>query len=86
MLHLVQDSGFLAVFKVTARDQGHYKGPSGAFVTYCNISCFNIIFKYHKWAGEYIYSRTVHLTVTYNFNAYSKQVSMSVTLTSKQQQ
>ena len=35
-----QDQGSLAVFKVTARDQGHYKGPSGAFVTYCNISCF----------------------------------------------
>ena len=29
----------LAVFKVTARDQGQYKGPLGAFVTYCNISC-----------------------------------------------
>ena len=28
------------MFKDTARDQGHYKGPSGAFVTYCNISCF----------------------------------------------
>ena len=26
------------MFKVTARDQGHYKGTSGAFVTYCNIS------------------------------------------------
>ena len=38
-LHPVQDSGSLAVFKVTARDRGHYKGPSGAFVTYCNISC-----------------------------------------------
>ena len=38
-LRPVQDSGSLAVFKVTARDQGHYKGPSGAFVTYCNISC-----------------------------------------------
>ena len=36
----MQDSGSLAVFKVTARDQGHYKAPSGAFVTYCNISCF----------------------------------------------
>ena len=36
----VQDSGSFAVFKVTARDQGHYKGPSGAFVTYCNISCY----------------------------------------------
>ena len=35
----VQDSGSLAVFKVTARDQGHYKGLSGVFVTYCNISC-----------------------------------------------
>ena len=29
----VQDSGSSAVFKVTARDQGHYKGPLGAFVT-----------------------------------------------------
>ena len=29
----MQDSGSLAVFKVTAGDQGHYKGPSGAFVT-----------------------------------------------------
>ena len=29
-----QGQGFLAVFKVTARDQGHYKGPLGAFVTY----------------------------------------------------
>ena len=36
----MQDSGSLAVLKVTARDQGHYKGPSGAFVTYCNISYF----------------------------------------------
>ena len=32
----------LAVFKVTASDQGQYKGPSGAFVTYCNISCFDL--------------------------------------------
>ena len=35
-----QGQGSLAVFKVTAKDQGHYKGPSGAIVTYCNISCF----------------------------------------------
>ena len=35
----MQDSGSLAVFKVTARDQGQYKGHSGAFITYCNISC-----------------------------------------------
>ena len=40
-LHPVQDSGSLAVFKVTARDQGHYKGLSEAFVTYCNISFFS---------------------------------------------
>ena len=39
-----QGQGSLAVFKVTARDQGHYKGPSGAFVTYCNISCFIYFF------------------------------------------
>ena len=47
-LRFVQDSGSLAVFKVTARDQGHYKGPSGAFVTYCNISCsfMNLLFQY----------------------------------------
>ena len=30
----VQNSGSLAVYKFTARDQGDYKGPSGAFVTY----------------------------------------------------
>ena len=35
----MQDSGYFAVFKITARDQGHYKVPSGAFVTYGNISC-----------------------------------------------
>ena len=44
----MQDSGSLAVFKVTARDQGHYKGPSGAFVTYCNISCFLRYLACHK--------------------------------------
>ena len=43
-LRPVQDSGSLAVFKVTARDQGHYKGPSGAFVTYSYISCFRFGF------------------------------------------
>ena len=37
-----QGQGSLAVSKVTARDQGHYKGHSGAFVTYCNISCLNL--------------------------------------------
>ena len=37
-------TGSSAVFKVTASDQGHYKGPSGAFVTYCNISCSCIPF------------------------------------------
>ena len=36
----MQDSGSLAVFKVTATDQGHNKGPSGAFFAHCNISCF----------------------------------------------
>ena len=35
------------MFKVTARDQGHYKGPSGAFVTYCNISCFAHVEHFH---------------------------------------
>ena len=37
-------TGSLAVFNVTARDQDHYKGPSGAFVTYCNISCLLLSF------------------------------------------
>ena len=32
----VQDSGSM----VTARIKGQYKEPLGAFVTYCNISCF----------------------------------------------
>ena len=40
-----QGQGSLAVFKVTARDQSHYKGPSGAFVTYCNISCYLDVLK-----------------------------------------
>ena len=44
-----QGQGSLAVFKVTARNQGHYKGPSGAFVTYCNISCFNFIYGGYSW-------------------------------------
>ena len=42
------------MFKVTARDQGHYKGPSGAFVTYCNISCF--------WGFFALLFRNRHLT------------------------
>ena len=44
-------TGSLAVFKVTARDQGHYKGPSGAFVTYCNISCFVFFFDFLQHEG-----------------------------------
>ena len=55
-LRPVQDSGSLAVFKVTARDQVHYKGPSGAFVTYCNISCFN------KNISVFVYKVLKHLT------------------------
>ena len=47
-----QGQGSLAVFKVTARDQGHYKGPLGAFVTYCNISCFFIWWAEH-WQVTY---------------------------------
>ena len=47
---------------------------------------FNLIFKYSKWEGDHVYSQTVHLTLTYNFNAYPNQVSMSVTLTLRQQQ
>ena len=34
------------MFKVTARDQGHYEGPSGAFVTDCNISCLYVFCKF----------------------------------------
>ena len=48
----MEDSGSLAVFKGTARDQGHYKVPSGAFVTYCNISCFIAIIAESK-KGHY---------------------------------
>ena len=47
---------------------------------------FNLIFQYNKWAGDHVYSRVVHLTLMYNFNAYPKPVSMSVTLTLRQQQ
>ena len=47
------------MFKVTARDQGNYKGHSGAFVTYCNISClfvfyFLLIFFWHLQIIFYI--------------------------------
>ena len=35
----VQDSGSMAVFKVTARDQRLVSEAFGAFVTYCTISC-----------------------------------------------
>ena len=49
-----QGQGSLAVFKVTDRDQGHYKGTSGAFVTYCNISC--LIIYYSKFAKGHFYN------------------------------
>ena len=39
----MQDSGSLAVFKVTARDQGHYKGPSGAFLHTVTFLVFVLI-------------------------------------------
>ena len=46
----VQNSGSLAVLKVTARDQCQYKGPSGAFVTHCNISFFSFfLFFFLPW-------------------------------------
>ena len=50
----MQDSGSWAVSKVTARDQGHYKGPSGAFVTYCNISCFFFFFFFFNFTNYFI--------------------------------
>ena len=41
----VQDSGSLAVFKVTARNQGHYKGPSGGhllhIITFLVTVCYD---------------------------------------------
>ena len=48
----MQDSGSLAVFTVTARDQGHYKVPSGAFATYCNISCFQTYFQINSFQTD----------------------------------
>ena len=48
-----QGRGSLAVFKVTARDQGHYKGHLGAFVTYCNISCFVTFFAFLTFIKYY---------------------------------
>ena len=35
----VQDSGSMAVFKVTARVRSQFKRPSEALITYCYISC-----------------------------------------------
>ena len=40
----VQDSGCMALLNVTARDHRSVKGAFGGFVTYCNISCFQISF------------------------------------------
>ena len=51
--YYAQGQGSLAVFKVTARDQGHYKGHSGAFVTYCNISCFFLGSDYSGFGSDY---------------------------------
>ena len=39
----VQNSGSTALLKVTGI-KGQYKGSFVAFVTYCNISCFQISF------------------------------------------
>ena len=54
-------TGSLAVFKfkVTARDQGHYKGPLGAFVTYCNISCSRraVVIYWRKYVHEVLVNR-----------------------------
>ena len=58
-----QGQGSLAVFKVTARDQGHYKGPSGAFVTYCNISCFTVL----TWQNLLLFSQTFGKQTPVNF-------------------
>ena len=74
----MQDYGSLAVFKITARDQGHYKGPSGAFVTYCNISCFclflcmkkvdtkMIIFIAIVLINNFFFRRDYHLFLDFN--------------------
>ena len=58
-----QGQGSLAVFKVTARDQGHYKGPSGAFVTYCNISCFFLLFKVLPVMEEHCSKNSVDIII-----------------------
>ena len=47
-----QGQGSSAVFNVTAREQGHYKAPSGAFVTYCNISCSNLFLLVHNYVNS----------------------------------
>ena len=47
----MQDSGSLAVFKVTARDQGHYKGPSGHLL---HTVTFLVILKICVKVGPYI--------------------------------
>ena len=58
-LRPVQDSSSsLAVFKVTARDQGHYKGPSGHLlhtVTFLVVVFFNLNFM--KRMPEYNFSQ-----------------------------
>ena len=79
-----QGQGSLAVFKVTARDQGHYKGPSGAFVTYCNISCLFFLgpIDHHDWTMCHMQGpcSTTRLCPIHNFVlhrlAYTHQYSL----------
>ena len=66
-LRPVQDCGSLAVFRVTARDQGKYKGPSGAFVTYCNISCYTPGIRSMPWGyNVFVFSLCVCVCVSVN--------------------
>ena len=54
------------MFKVTARDQGHYKGPSGAFVTYCNISCsFSLRLAHKIWHNNYLVFEMEHTSAIF---------------------
>ena len=61
----MQDSGSLAVFKVTAMDQGKYKGPLGAFLLTVTFLVF--FFYYYCYFCYYGHIRYVFIVTAEEF-------------------
>ena len=56
----VQDSGSLAVFKVTARDQSHYKGPWGGHLLHTVTFLVFFLFLFHFYFISSVLMAFVH--------------------------